>query len=336
MKKKLIVMLALSMVILATAGCVNFTGTDPVGDGTGTLYMYIADAPVNNIQSVIVTLTEVQIIPVDGAPIVINDFADQENGEATFDLLTLRFDEALIGEAEIPAGEYEQIRLVVAAKEEGKGGPERGKSYIVLEDGTEDLFIPSGTKSGMKIDLKNFLVQEGTPSEVVLDVDILKLVKEAGKSGKFILRPTAIRVQDRAMCGDLDGQVQLLDPTANEAVSITNDPLLAAEYDILVQAIDETGEKKAETVASAEESTLEDGTIIPAGSFKLRGLPEATYTIKVAVIDEEGNEISNTENTPLYQVAEQTIEFVKDGNVQLENFILEKVGETTPVDQPTE
>lgn len=327
MKKRLIVMLILSTVILVTAGCVNLMGTNPVGDGSGRLFIYLADAPVNDIQNIFVTLTEVQVVPVDGMPIVLNDFSDQENGEQIFDLLTLRFDEALLGDVEIPTGEYEQIRLVVAAKEEGNGDSKLGKSYIKFEDGTEeDLFIPSGTKSGMKINLENFLVQEGTPAVVVLDVDVRELVKTAGNSGKVILRPTAIRVQDRALCGDLDGQVQLLNPNTDEAISITNDPLLAEEYDILVQAIDAIDEVKAETVASSEVSTLEDGTIIPAGSFKLRGLSEATYTIKVTVIDEEGNEILNTEQISLYQAAEQTVEFVKDGDIQLETIILEKVG----------
>ncbi|MGM0411518.1 MAG: DUF4382 domain-containing protein, partial [Bacillota bacterium] len=154
-KKKFLIIAVLFLFTFTLAGCESLPGNFS-SDGSGELRMSIADKPVNDVKEVNVVLEKVEVHNEEEGWITLNEF-DVENGEGKFDLLKLRFDEELLGQEEMPAGKYDQIRLIVAADEEdkGKNGSNNysGQSHVVYEedDSKEGIFIPSGTQTGLKI-----------------------------------------------------------------------------------------------------------------------------------------------------------------------------------------
>ena len=98
---------------------------------------------------------------------------------------------ALLAEMGLPAGTYNQIRLLLA----------EGNRIVV--DGQEfDLFIPSGLTSGIKIH-HVFEIIEGQEYSATLDFDADRSVKYNGR-GRYSLKPV-IRVQEDTSAGSIIG-----------------------------------------------------------------------------------------------------------------------------------
>lgn len=259
--------LILALILLGGCSGVNKTGT-------GELALFLADTPVNDVAHVWVTLERVDVIREDAAVETINEF-DVANGEGKFDLLQLRFDEELLGQKTLPAGTYNQIRLIVAADNDNYEYPEKsGMSYIVFTDGREDadIFIPSGKETGLKINHK-FVIEDGEIKRLILDNDISKLLKQAGGSGLIILEPTAIKVVDQLISGSVWGRV-LNDQ--NQVITDVNVYIKAIDPGTGEYVTDVNGEV-IQTIASAKPVGE-----VEAGSFKLRGLMEGTYHIEIS------------------------------------------------------
>ncbi|MFO7820024.1 MAG: DUF4382 domain-containing protein, partial [Halanaerobacter sp.] len=108
-QKKVLPLIAILALVLAIGGCSGSDSSsvnddDLTTDGDGFLSLSVADAPVNDVESVFVTFEEVQVCNAETEEwTVVNDFSDT-GGAKEFDLLKLRFDEALLGEKELPAG----------------------------------------------------------------------------------------------------------------------------------------------------------------------------------------------------------------------------------------
>ncbi|MFW6287290.1 MAG: DUF4382 domain-containing protein [bacterium] len=328
MRKYILLSIVLISVLFLSAcsSSVSDGVNDSINDGTGNLALFLADKPVNNVDKVLVTISEVQVKRTDTEWETINSF-EENGGEQEFDLMQLRFDDTLLGQRSLPAGHYEQIRLIVAADENGIGngkGHNAGKSRVIYEDGTsDDIFIPSGTQTGLKIN-HDFIIEDGVITRLVLDADVSKIMHRAGNSGKIILRPTAIDVIDKVISGNIEGRV--LDENGNNLYDS-----ISEEYDVVIEAW-QNGTIVKSTVAVAEEytkDTNDDGIIDenditkPAGSFLLRGLLEGSYTLKAYVADGEGNEVTTdyqpttVENVNV--VSEQTT--ILDNAIKLQNTV---------------
>ncbi len=299
MLKKLALLALAVGLVFSLAGCENFFP----GEDNGTLAIYLADLPVNEVAEVNVTLSKVEVHK-DGEWITINDFG--EEGEK-FDLLELRFDEALLGQEYLDPGDYTQIRLIIDATEEpadGKPGYEGQKSYVVKEDNGEKIpiFIPSGTQTGLKIN-HEFSIAANTITELILDVDVRDMLIKAGKSGKIILRPTSIMVIDKVISGEIRGRV---------LEDYENDGLVIDDKDVVISAFKtaDDDEPVAEAVASTEEVNG-----VPAGSFNIRGLLEGNYYITV---EAEGYEKETIDNIEVFAgettELEETILLTKEAN----------------------
>lgn len=116
-----------------------------------------------------------------------------------------------LGEDELEAGTYHQIRLIIGKTSESEnnidGVPHPYANYVVLnnDDGSYvPLKIPSGYNTGVKL-VHNFEVEEGSFVELVLDFEACKSVVETG-SEKYILKPT-IKVIETANKYDVYGKV---------------------------------------------------------------------------------------------------------------------------------
>jgi hypothetical protein len=169
-----------------TAGGTNGTGTN------GTLVLGLTDDPGDYL-NVYVTIKEVQV----------NQAAEEEEDDSgwltvltpgeTFDLLVLQNGViANLGLAELEAGQYNQMRLIL---DEEKPDAHPYANYLVIEDeeGEDpievELKVPSGFKTGIKI-VHGFTIVASGATELILDFDANKSIVQAGKSGKWLLKPT--------------------------------------------------------------------------------------------------------------------------------------------------
>jgi len=113
-----------------------------------------------------------------------------------------------LADAELPPGTYSQLRLVVNAED--------GASNVVVDGTTHELFIPSGTSSGVKLNL-HFTVEEDEIIEVYVDVDLARSIWW-NKSG-YRLQPV-FKAFKKTLSGTVAGEVLDADgnPIANATV----------------------------------------------------------------------------------------------------------------------
>lgn len=125
----------------------------------GTLTMRLADAPGEEVESAVIWVSGVSVIGTDGTSHVIS------SDTASYDLLDLQHGvTAYLGSAEIPTGTYSQMRLIVDSARVTLKAP------ITFTSGSSSALmkVPSGSTSGLKVNLGNVSVVAG---ETVLLVD---------------------------------------------------------------------------------------------------------------------------------------------------------------------
>ena len=192
----------LAWLALGPAGC-DDDSSGP-GETTGTLRVSLVDGPacIEGLESLYLLLEDVQVHQQEDAGemgwfSVLPDTLTAE--ERTYDLLTLVDGvSAVLGEEELPAGSYSQIRLIVE------------DAWMVVEGDSVDVFIPSGMQTGVKL-VHGFTVDPGVLTELTLDWDACRsLVETPPGSGEWLLKPT-IRVMQRALSGSISGTVLPLD-----------------------------------------------------------------------------------------------------------------------------
>jgi len=99
------------MVSLAGCGGGGGGGASPSGVQTGTVAIFIKDGPTDEFEKILVTVTEVSLIPVSGAPVVIYE----NPSGCEIDLLQHREEDFLLTiKRNVPAGTYSKIRLRVS------------------------------------------------------------------------------------------------------------------------------------------------------------------------------------------------------------------------------
>jgi len=221
---------SLFALVLMVAGC----DTAPQSE-TGTLEVRLVDAPIDSVSEVNVFIDSVQV-----------NNTDNEEGWITisepmqsYDLLKLTNGAyEVLGEVDLEPGTYEQIRLILNTE---------GNNLVFPDERVEDLFVPSGAQTGVKLNV-NAEIEAGFTYTLILDFDASRSVVKAGNSGKYLLKPV-IKASNEATTGIVSGTV------------------LPAEAKSKVLAIIEE-----DTLTT----TLADTT---DGSYKLLGLDPGTYRI---------------------------------------------------------
>jgi hypothetical protein len=160
-------------------------------EGTGTLRLALTDAPACGVDHVWVTVEKVRVHRSD-------DAGENDGGWAEvvlaapqrIDLLEYTNGNTLpLGETQLPAGTYTQMRLVLAAN----GNAMPYANAIQPTGGNETaLDTPSGQQSGLKFNV-DMAVPANQVASFVLDFDACRSFVRAGNSGKFLLKPV-IRV----------------------------------------------------------------------------------------------------------------------------------------------
>jgi hypothetical protein len=155
--------------------------------GTGTMHVSLTDAPSCGYDQVNVTIDRVRVNQSSSA-------ADADGGWSEIvlsparrvDLLTLQNGVLEdLGQTQLPAGKYTQLRLVLAPNDTTNPLA----NSVVPTGGTETaLTTPSGQQSGLKLNV-DIDVAADKIADVVLDFDACKSVVKRGNSGQYNLKP---------------------------------------------------------------------------------------------------------------------------------------------------
>lgn len=229
----LAIMLVFSVILV---GC-NGSGTGSSG-GTGTLEVMLHDAPANYEEvNVFIERVEVNNAEDDTGWVEIN------SPQQIYDLLELTNGAMeVLGSKELPAGTYNQIRLILSSD-----------GHSVVADGQEhSMFVPSGEQTGIKLNV-NAEVEEDITYTLLLDFDASRSVVKTGNQqagSQYLLKPV-VKATNEAITGNISGVVE---PTDSDA---------------FVYAIADS-----DTLSSTKADTAN-------GSFKLIGLEEGAYTVSV-------------------------------------------------------
>ncbi len=272
------------------------------GGGTGTVSFGLTDSSTGKYSAIYVTIDEVQVNKNDSSSNGNSGWKTVANPMKTYNLLKLvNGVTEILGEDELEAGTYQQIRLIIGKTAESENNikrePHHSANYVVLNDGTYvDLKIPSGYQTGVKL-VHNFEVEDGSFVELVFDFEACKSVVETG-SGKYILKPTinVIKTENKSV---VYGKVTDKD---------TGSPITGA----LVSAQISDG-----LSASVVRSTLTSDVADEEGQYSLLLSPGQTYNI-VAYSDKKVDE-----GQKLYLPACKEITVPLDEDLE-QNFTLEK------------
>jgi hypothetical protein len=185
---------AIALSVALAAGCGS---NSPSGPGFGTMRVQMTDAP-GDFDEVNLVVTEVAVHRESAVSDTDTVFTDGwivlSDGPATYDLIDLRNGVfATIGETDLPAGQYDQIRLKLGAG-----------STVVVDGVSHSLVVPSGAQSGLKL-IGDFDVNEGSMTDVGLDFDAARSIHETG-NGTWMLRPV-VRVMPMLSGGSITGRV---------------------------------------------------------------------------------------------------------------------------------
>jgi hypothetical protein len=201
------------MLFLQLPGCGGGGGGGDGSVSTGTLQVGITDSPAfPEFSSVHITILKVVAVPAGQ-----EGLTDDDPGLpviATFpgglgvEILDLHFLPQILGTTTIPAGSYNQIRLILAPDQPTLN------NYVILASSPtvrRPLKTPSAQQSGLKI-VGKFTVTPGAFNTIVLDFNPNDAIVIAGNSGNIILKPTGIRINQvfnsLTNAGGLTGEIR--------------------------------------------------------------------------------------------------------------------------------
>ena len=178
--------ICLLLTLIITFG-IGFSACD--NSDTGHVTVKLTDAPLDTVDEVNVVITRVDVVMKGSGSLNAGKTEEGRGvytifeGEMSLNLLDYQDGAlAIIGEADLEAGDYLQLRLVVDAS----------KSNVVIGENTYALKIPSGSSCGIKIKGTGsnplFTVEAGDDAELVFDFDAALSVSGSAELG-FVLKP---------------------------------------------------------------------------------------------------------------------------------------------------
>jgi hypothetical protein len=218
--------------------------SNDITDGKGKLVVRMHDNP-GNYDEVWVEVDRVEV----------NNQADPDTGwvvisepQERYNLLELvNGAHVVLGEAELDAGHYPQIRLIL------------GNDNSIVVNGTEyGLQTPSAQQTGLKLNV-DAEIEEGHVYNLYLDFDVSKSIVRRGpphQAGSYLLKPV-IRAYTDAATGSISG---IVDPVESDSW--------------IYALVDE------DTLSSTRADTV-------TGAFLLSGLQSGTYSVYVDPANED-------------------------------------------------
>jgi len=265
-------MVVFSLFIGCSSGGGSGDGSIGSGGGTGTLSLSLTDATTLAYRAVYVTIDRVDV-HLGGNENNPNNWKTVAEPMETFNLLELvngMF--AHLGLTDdLEGGLYTQMRLIIGLHHDEQlnilDEVHPFANYIILEgtDEIHELFVPSGTQTGIKL-VEEFTINESETTELILDFDASRSVVKAGLSGLWLLKPT-IRVLHAGEVSSIEGYV--IDgesaPLAGALVSAQSSDLQADNL--------EADDPRDEVVFESS------GRTDAKGWFKILVRPNRTYNV---------------------------------------------------------
>jgi len=264
---------------------------------TGTLSLNIADAPLvddANVTGVFITVSRVEYHVSGDTWQTMEDFNTSIN---PINLLDWQDGKSFsLGNFQLPAGKYTQIRFILDAVEEGTGVHTDTGCFIQFNSNTnETLYVPSGTKTGYKA-IGTFTVPVNGDVNITADFDVRKSIIYAG--GKYKLKPT-IKLVVTNESGSIEGNVTNIDSNATlYAYEYAND--VSTWEGSSDELEDSNGLRFSNAVTSAALKVADDG------NFTLSFLTPGKYDLvtaqftdtDVTILDvESGVEVTSGQTT---------------------------------------
>ncbi|MBW1826644.1 MAG: DUF4382 domain-containing protein [Deltaproteobacteria bacterium] len=179
---------------LMMTACGGGGGSSSLSGETGTLYLSLTDATTDEYQAVYVTIKEVWV-HMGGNEKKDGNWDVVASPDETYNLLDLANGVLeQLGIAELPAGHYTQMRLIIGDIPDigfnFMGEKHPYANYIIdRSDKYHELKVPSGLQTGIKI-VNGFDINANETTELILDFDASRSIVMAGASGQWLLKPT--------------------------------------------------------------------------------------------------------------------------------------------------
>ncbi|HEY5974697.1 MAG TPA: DUF4382 domain-containing protein, partial [Geobacteraceae bacterium] len=169
-----------------------------------TLKVAITDKQSADFAQVVIAIREIRVVPAG-----MDNAADNDPGlpvlvryttPKVIDVMQLQFVQQALGEIILPAGTYNQIRLILEPNPNGQGQPPVNYLTLKTDPATRiPLTTPSAQQSGLKV-LGPLTVKPNLITAVMIDFDPNTAIVARG-NGAYNLKPTGIRLVQTA--GDL-------------------------------------------------------------------------------------------------------------------------------------
>ena len=172
--------------IAVAAACSGNNSPSAPSAGTGTLSVRLTDSPFSDAKAVLVTFSSVRAHRTDSDWTTV-PFAGGA-GSRTCDLKKLQGPNDVLGSGALPAGQYEQVRLVVQSAalffDNASAGAPCAATIPAPAGATAPLEIPSGE---VKLN-RGFELKEGAAMNMLLDFDGDKSIHQTG-NGRYLMSP---------------------------------------------------------------------------------------------------------------------------------------------------
>ena len=281
-----------ALLLIAVTSCENDT-TNSAGP-VGTLSVKLSDAPMHYDQfmSASVTIDKVEIGNSDDA----NSFMTLSDTPMKYNLLELvNGMTSTMANAEIPAGDYDLMRLYISSTEMKMVNGD-SFSYNMDQEGysgsgmmQNGMMTLNNQNRSIDIQLDHFMtISNGSMSEFLLDMDVDQsfMLEGVNYDGMMMMSMTGftfmptMRFVDMANAGTIEGTVQ-----------------------------DTNGNLPNATVSLMQNGTLYTTTHSDEnGHYAFIGIPEGTYTIMAELEGYSMNPVGNEENTgPMNMMAKDIL-----------------------------
>lgn len=160
--------------------------------GTGTMQVKMHDAPVDY-DEVNISVERVEVNRTEGE----SGWETISEPNEVYNILELiNGDFAILADAELETGTYQQIRLILS-----------DDNSDVIDGETYNMTVPSGAQTGLKLNI-NAEIEEGIVYTLLLDFDANRSVVKRGATNQYNLKPV-VRATSEAVTGNIGGNVNV-------------------------------------------------------------------------------------------------------------------------------
>lgn len=269
--------------------------------GSGTLSLSLADAPLAdeaNVTGVYITIAGIEYHTAAGGWKTMDEFNSSVN---PINLLDWQDGKSIsLGEFQLPAGKYTQMRFKLDAAEEQQLPKSNTGCFIEINDVNETLYVPSGSQTGYKA-IGNYEVPINGQVRMTADFNVRKSIVRSGDGSYYKLKPT-IKLVATDEAGQIKGTIGNLDANSSYVI-------YAYEY-----RDGETTWNSDETVDPAPgevrfANAVTSSKVRDGGAYTLAFLAAGTYDLIIAKYDSNGDyvtfyiqqgvQVNSGETTPL-------------------------------------